>query len=111
MGVVVGRAKHLAARHILEGGRDAALRHHVGGVERFRRAEARQGRAIGAQQEDRLDEVAARLLDGKRCEAAVVAGALGHHAIDGESQLLVDLFQRKLGDVAIAAALVGQEFE
>ena len=91
MGVVVGRAQHLAARHVLEGRRDAPLGHHGRGVERQRIAEARQGRAIGAQQEDGLDQVAARLLDGERGERAVVAGALGHHAIDGEPELLVDL--------------------
>jgi hypothetical protein len=66
MGVVVGRAQHLAARHVLEGRRDAPLGHHGRRVEGQRIAEARQGRAIGAQQEDRLDQVAARLLDGER---------------------------------------------
>ena len=111
MGVVVGRAQHLAARHVLEGRRDAPLGHHGRGVERQRIAEARQGRAIGAQQEDGLDQVATRLLDGECGERTVVAGALGHHAIDGEPELLVDLFQRELGDVAIAAALVGHKVE
>ena len=39
-------------------------------------AEARQGGAVGAHEEDRLDQVAARLLDGERGELAVVERAL-----------------------------------
>jgi hypothetical protein len=46
------------------------------GVERLRRAEARQRGAIGAQQEDRLDQIAASLLDRQRREAAVVTASL-----------------------------------
>jgi hypothetical protein len=111
VGVVVGRPQHLAARHVLEGRGDAPLGHHVGRVDGQRIAEARQGRAIGAQQEDRLDQVAARLLDGECGQGAVVAGAFGHHAIDRQPELLVDLVQRELGDGAIAAALVGHEIE
>ena len=111
MRVVVGRSQHLPARHVLEGGRDAALRHHAAGIERLRIAEARQGRAVGAQQEDRLDQIAARLLDGERGQRAVVAGALGHDAVDGETELLVDLVEREFGNIPIAAPLVGDQIE
>ena len=111
VGVVEGRAQHLAARHILEGGGDAPLGHHAAGVDRQGVAEARQGGAVGAQQEDRLDQVAARLLDGERGQLAVVARALGHHAIDGERELLVDLLERELRHVAVAAPPVGQQLE
>ena len=74
-------------------------------------AEPGQRRAIGAQQEDRLDEIAARLLDGERGQRAVVAGAFGHHAVDRQAELLVDLRERELGHGAVAAALVGQQVE
>ena len=69
MGVVEGRAQHLAAGQILEGRRDAAAQRHRGGVERLGEAEARQRGAIGADQEDRLDQIAARLFDRERGDA------------------------------------------
>ena len=56
----------------------------VAGIDRLGRAEARQGGAEGAHQEDRLDHVAARLLDGERRKFAVIQRAFGHHAIDAE---------------------------
>ncbi len=111
MGIVEGRSEDLAARDVLEGRRDAAFGHHAGGVDRLRIAEARQRRAVGAQQEDRLDEVATRLLDGKCGERAVVAGAFGHHPVDRERQLAVDLVQAKLGNIAWPAPLVGEQIE
>ena len=48
LGVVVGRAQYLAARHVLEGGGDAPFGHHLRGVERLGIAEAWQGRPVGA---------------------------------------------------------------
>ena len=72
-------------------------------------AEARQGRAIGAQQEDRLDQIAARLLDRQRRELAVVERAFGHHAVDRQAELLVDLLERELRHGAVAAPFLGEQ--
>ena len=69
VGVVERRPEHLAAGQVLEGRRDAAAQRHRRGVDRFGEAEARQRGAIGAHQEDRLDQVAARLLDRQRRDA------------------------------------------
>jgi hypothetical protein len=97
MRVVERRAEHLSAGQILEGRGDAAAQGHRRRVERFSEAEARQRGAIGADQEDRLDHVAARLLDRERGDAPVVERALAHHAIDRQRQLLVDLRRRDSG--------------
>ena len=91
MGVVEGRAQHLAAGHVLEGGRDAPPHRHPAGVDRQAGGEARQGGAVGAQQEDRLDHVAARLLDRERRQLRIVERAFAHHPGDAEAQLLLDL--------------------
>ncbi len=109
MGVVEGRPEHLAARHVLEGRGDAAAHLHRAGVDRLGRAEARQRGAEGAHQEDRLDHVAARLLDGERRQLAVVERAFGHHAVDAERKLLGDLGERQFRHVAVAAPLMRQQ--
>ncbi len=109
MGVVEGRPQHLAAGNVLEGGRDTAGDLHGAGIDGLGGAEARQGGAEGAHEERRLDEIAARLLDGQGREVAVVERALGHDAVDGERQLLADLGGRDFGDGRIAAAVVGEE--
>ena len=44
MGVVVGRAQHLAARHVLEGRGDAPLGDHAAGVER--QVSPKRGRVV-----------------------------------------------------------------
>lgn len=61
LGVIVGRPQDLAARHVLERGRNAALQAHAARVQRLRVTKARQRGAIGAQQEHRLDRVAGGL--------------------------------------------------
>ena len=109
MRVVEGRAEHLAAGQVLEGRRDAPLDRHGGGVDRLADGDPRQGRAIGTQQEDRLDQIAARLLDGERRQAAIVERALGHHAVDRQRQLLVDLGAAQLGQRRIAAPRLGEQ--
>jgi hypothetical protein len=53
----------LPAGDILEGGRDTAAHLHGCGVDRLRRAKPWRGGAECAQQENRLDQVAPRLLD------------------------------------------------
>ena len=96
MGVIEGRAENLPARNILEGRGNPPAHLHRAGIDRLGRAEARQRGAEGAHQEDRLDQVAARLLDRERGEFAVVQRAFGHHAVDAERELLGDLGQRQL---------------
>ncbi len=107
--VVEGGAEKLPARQILVGGGDAPLDQHGRRVDGARIAEARQGGAVGAQKEDRLDHVAARLLHSKRCKPRIVKRAFGHDAVDGERKLAGDLFERDGGHIAVAAATVGQK--
>ncbi len=82
---------------------------HGAGIDRLGGAEARQGGAEGADEEGRLHEIAARLLDGQRREVAVIERALGHDAVDGEGQLLADLGGCDFRHRRIAAAVVGEE--
>lgn len=109
MGIVEGRPKKLAARQILVGRRDAAFDRHISRVERLRIAETRQRRSVGAQQEDRLDHVTARLADGKGCERAIEKRGLGHDTVDGERQLRHDLFDADRRQRTVAAAAVGEQ--
>ena len=109
MGIVERRPQHLPAGQILVGRGNAAAQRHCGGVDRLGEAEARQRGAIGADEKDRLDQVAARLLDRQRRYAAIVKGTLAHHPIDGERKLLVDLRGRHFRRVAIAAPPVGEQ--
>ena len=106
MGVVKGGTENLTAGDVLEGRGNAAAYLHPGGVYRLAGAEPRQRGAESANQEDRLDQIAARLLDRERCKLAVVERAFGHDAVDTERQLLGDLAERDLGNVAIAAPLM-----
>ena len=109
MGIVEGGTEQLAAREVLEGGRDTALDAHPAGFERLRVAEARQRGAIGAHEEDGFDQVATRLHDGKGGELAIVERALSHGSIDGEAELLDDLVEAQGGNIAIAAPPVGEQ--
>ncbi len=109
MGIVEGRPEQLAARQILVGRRNAALDLHRAGVERPGIAETRQRRAIGAQEEDRLDHVAARLADGKGGKRTVVERGFGHDAVNGERQLRDDLLDADRRQRTVAAAAIGQQ--
>ena len=109
MGVVEGGPENLAARNVLEGRGDPPPHLHLAGIDRLGGAETRQGGAEGADQEDRLDHVAPRLLDRQRSKLAVVERAFGHDAVDGERQLFRNLGQRNLGNLAIAAALMREQ--
>ena len=60
-------------------------------------------------QEDRLDHVAARLLQRQRRQFAVIERTFGHDAVDAEAELSGYLRQRKFGNGAIAAALMRQQ--
>src|SRR5216683_3220367 len=72
-------------------------------------AEPRQRGAIGTHQEDRLDQITARLLDGECGEFAIIQRAFAHHAIDGERELLGNLVEAKLRHRWIAPAHRGQQ--
>src|SRR5215475_4023898 len=105
---IEGGAEDLSAGQILEGRGDAAADLHGRCIDRNTGAETWKGRAIGTQQEDRLDQVAARLLDSKCGKIWIVDGALAHDAVDGEGELLANLRGRQLGHVKRAAPLFGE---
>jgi len=107
--VIERRPEHLAARQILERRRDAPPDFHCASVDRLRRAESRQGRTISAHQEDRLDQVAARLFDRERGQLAVVERTLDHHPVAGERKLFGNLLEREFGHGRVAAALLRQQ--
>jgi hypothetical protein len=56
--------------------------------------EPRQRRPVGAEQEHRLDQIAARLLDRQRRQFRIIKRALAHHPVDGKRQLPGDLLER-----------------
>ena len=103
MGVVVGRPQHLPAGQVLVNRRDAPLQPHVFAGQRLADRQARQGGAIGAQQEDRLHQIAAGLFDGQRRQLAIVDAAFGHHPIHRQPQLLFDLFRADRRQRVVAA--------
>ena len=73
-------------------------------------ANTRQRRAIGADQKDRLDQIAARLLDCQRGEVGIVKRAFGHHPVYRQFHLLADLGHRKFRYGWVAAPFLGQPF-
>src|SRR6202043_1221133 len=109
MGVVEGRPEDLAARNILEGGGNPPPHLHPPRVDRLGRAETRQGGAEGADQEDRLDHVATRLLDRQRSELAIVQRAFAHHPIDGKAELAGYLRKPEFSNIGIAAPLMREQ--
>ena len=108
MRIVVGGTEHLPAGQILEHRRDAPPDPHRRGIDRQRVREARQCRAIGAQQESRLDQIALRLLHGQRGKFPVVQRTFAHRAIHAAAELTLDLRQRQFRHRRIAAPLLGQ---
>ena len=72
VGVVKGGPQNLPPRRVFEGGRDAPHAGHAPGIHRIARAKARQCRAVSADQKHRLDQITARLLDGKGGKIGVV---------------------------------------
>ncbi|MNT20064.1 hypothetical protein D3C72_1553580 [compost metagenome] len=99
----------MSAGQILVGCGNAALDRHAGGVHRNRITETRQRGAVGAQQEDGFDHVAAGLLDGKGCKRLIIKGRFRHYTVDGERKLRNDLRNGHRGQVAVSAPLVGQK--
>lgn len=103
VGVVVGRPQHLPAGQVLVNRRDAPLQPHVFAGQWLADRQARQGGAIGAQQENRLHQIAAGLFDGQRRQLAIVDAAFGHHPIHRQPQLLFDLFRADRRQRLVAA--------
>ncbi|MNZ49649.1 hypothetical protein D3C78_674240 [compost metagenome] len=104
MGVIVGRAKQLAARNIFVDRRDSALQAHLCGVNWLANRQFCQRRAIGAQQENGFDVIAAGLFQRQCCQFAVGNAAFGHHAVNGEIELLFYLGDVQLWQLFIAAS-------
>ena len=71
-------------------------------------ADTGQGGAIGTDQENGLDQIATRLFDGQRRQIRVVERAFGHHPIHRQRQLMANLRDAQLGNVAGAAAFLCQ---
>ncbi len=82
MRIVERRSEDLAARDILEGRRDAALRQHFVLLHRTGNGEARLGGAPGAQHQDGLREFAAGLGQSERGQFLVIERGFAHHAVD-----------------------------
>jgi len=80
----------------------------MAGIDRLGGAEPRQSGAERAQQENRLDHVAAGLFYRKCREFAIIERAFGHHAIDRKAELSGNLIERDFGNVTIAAPLMRQ---
>ena len=78
-------AQDLPAGQVLERGRDASIAGHNAGIERLGRTKARQSGAIGANEEDRFDQIATRLLDCKCRKVRIIKRPFGHDAIDGKT--------------------------
>ncbi len=109
MRVIEGRPEHLSARNVLEGRGNPAAHLHPAGIDRLGRTEPRHCCAECAEQENGLDHVAARLLDGQRRQFAIVQRAFGHDAIDAEAELPGNLIQRDFRDVAVATPFMRQQ--
>ena len=106
VGIVIGGAKNLPAGEILECGGDASANGHGARIHRLRRTKTRQGRAIGAHQESRLDRVALRLLQGERGQILIIERALVHDAGDGQLHLLADLACLQFWRCGVATTLL-----
>ncbi len=109
VGVVEGRPQQLTAGEVLERGRQATVELHVRGVDGQAGAEARQRGAIGAQQEDRFDQIARRLLDRQRSQLRVVQRPFAHDPCYRQRQLLTDLLDVEFSDAGVATTPAGQQ--
>ncbi len=107
MAVVVSWPQHLAARQIFIDRRDAAFDAHRPGRQWRALRQAWQRGAIGTQQKDRLDQIAAGLFNRQRRQFRIVNPAFGHHPIHRQSQLLRHLIAAEFGYRPIAAPQIG----
>ena len=110
VGIVERGPEQLSAWKILEGRRYAPFDNHLCRIDGFGKPESGQGRAKGANEKDRLDEIASGLLDGERGEFAVVKRPFRHHPINGYRQLFRDLVDPQRRHRPVATAAVGKQF-
>ena len=106
MGVIVGGAKPLAAGDVFINGRNTALQAHLRRIHRLARREAGNRGAPGAQQKDGFDVIAAGLLQRQRRQLAIGDAAFGHHPVNGQVQLLLNLGDAQFGQFFIAPSSV-----
>ena len=106
MGVIVGRAEHLAAGDIFIDRRDTALKAHTGGVDRLADRQPLQGGAISAQQKNRFDAVAAGLLQRQRRQLPVGDAAFGHDPVHRQIKLLANLINADFRKPSLASAFL-----
>jgi hypothetical protein len=111
LGVVVGRAEHLAAGDILERARHATVHAHRIGIQRLGVTKAGQRGAIGAQQKNRLEHVTGGLAHRHRGQLLVVQRTFLHDAGNAQAQLLANLIQRQLGCGWIATTRFGEQLQ
>lgn len=104
MGVVVGWAKQLAAGNVFINRRNTPFETHLCGVERLAYRQFRQRGAVGAQQENCFNVIAAGLFQRQRRQFAVGNAAFCHHAIYREVKLLFNLGDAQFGQIGIAPA-------
>ena len=72
VGIVKGWPQDLPARQILKGGRDTPITAHRACINRCADPKTGQGGAIGADQKNRLNHIAARLLDRQSRQIRIV---------------------------------------
>ena len=82
MGIIQRRAQYLTAGNVLESGGDAADGEKIRLVDRLRDGNAGLGGAVGAQQKDRLVEIAAGLGERQSGEIGFVKRCLAHQPVD-----------------------------
>ncbi len=106
VGIVVSGAQQLAAGDIFVDRGDAALEAHPGGINRFADRQPRQGGAVGAQQENGFDVIAAGLLQRQRRQFAVGDAAFGHHPVHRQAELFAYLLDAQFGKPSIAPSFL-----
>ena len=72
VGIVKGWPQDLPAWQILKGGRNAPITAHRTSINRGANPKTGQGGAIGADQKNRLNHIAARLLDRQSSQIRIV---------------------------------------
>ena len=98
--VIQRRPQNLAARNVLEGRRDAADGEEIRLGDRLGDRQARLRRAVGAQQQNRLVEIAARLGQRQRCQIGLIERGFAHDAVDQIGEAVAHRVDTLAGDRA-----------
>ncbi len=106
VGVVVGGAEQLSTGDIFIHCRNAPLEAHIRRIQRLTYRQLCQRGAVGTQQEDGFDVIAAGLFQRQRRQLAVGNAAFGHDPVDGKVELLFYLGDAQLGKLLITPASV-----